>query len=88
MLYNFEWDPHKAKLSIRKHHRAFEQAAEVFRDPLALSVYDDEHSQSEDRMDYDGKKLFWKHPRCNAYVSGRGCGCSQNSRHFRKKGNA
>ena len=27
----------------------FEEAATVFRDPLALSIYDDEHGEDEDR---------------------------------------
>jgi len=47
--YNFEWDPDKAKLNQRKHGVGFEQAATVFRDPRALSVFDDAHSQTEER---------------------------------------
>ena len=49
MNYNFEWDPDKAKLNQRKHGVGFEQAATVFRDPRALSVFDAAHSQSEER---------------------------------------
>ena len=49
MNYNFEWDPDKAKLNQRKHGIGFEQAATVFRDPRALSVFDETHSQTEDR---------------------------------------
>ena len=49
MNYNFEWDPDKAKLNQRKHGVGFEQAATVFRDPRALSVFDDAHSQTEER---------------------------------------
>ncbi len=33
----------------RKHGVSFEQAATVLRDPLALSLYDDEHSEIEER---------------------------------------
>ncbi len=33
----------------RKHRVSFEQGATVFRDPRAASLYDDEHSETEDR---------------------------------------
>ena len=49
MQYNFEWDPGKARSNRRKHRIGFEQAATVFADPRALSVYDAEHSGAEDR---------------------------------------
>lgn len=49
MQYNFEWDPEKAKRNLQKHGVAFEQAASVFRDPLVLSIYDEEHSGSGER---------------------------------------
>lgn len=49
MHYNFEWDPMKAKQNIRKHKVSFERAAMIFRDPYMISMFDDEHSQSEDR---------------------------------------
>jgi len=47
--YNFEWHPEKAESNRRKHGVSFEQAASVLRDPRALSVYDREHSDAEDR---------------------------------------
>ena len=49
MNYDFEWDPDKAKLNRRKHGVLFDQAATVFRDPRAVSVFDDAHSKTEDR---------------------------------------
>ncbi len=49
MQYNFEWDPEKAKINWRKHKVRFEHAATVFRDPLAISIFDNEHSDYEDR---------------------------------------
>ena len=49
MQYNFEWDLEKAKTNIRKHKISFEQASTIFRDPRAISIYDHEHSNSEDR---------------------------------------
>lgn len=47
--YSFEWDPNKAVENRRKHGIGFEQAATVFRDKLAVSIYDEEHSEDEDR---------------------------------------
>jgi uncharacterized DUF497 family protein len=47
--YNFEWDPIKARENLRKHKVSFERGAEIFLDPLALSIYDKEHSRTEDR---------------------------------------
>jgi uncharacterized DUF497 family protein len=47
--YDFEWDPEKARANTTKHDVAFELAATVFRDPLALTVFDGEHSEAEER---------------------------------------
>ncbi len=47
--YDFEWDPVKAKANRRKHGVGFDQAATVFRDPRALSLFDDVHSKNEER---------------------------------------
>ena len=47
--YDFEWDPEKARRNRRKHRVGFEQGAMVFRDPRAASLYDDDHSETEDR---------------------------------------
>ena len=49
MEYNFEWNPEKAGKNRQKHGVNFEQAATVFRDPHALSIYDVDHSGTEDR---------------------------------------
>ena len=49
MKYDFEWDPAKAKANCQKHGVVFEHAATVFQDPRAVSVFDDEHSNAEDR---------------------------------------
>ena len=48
-VYHFEWDPAKARTNATKHGVTFQRATLVFRDPLALSVYDAEHSDTEDR---------------------------------------
>lgn len=49
MNYNFEWDPKKAQYNRDKHDVAFDEAATVFRDAKALSVFDPDHSETEDR---------------------------------------
>ena len=47
MRYTFEWDPSKAKLNLRNHKISFERAAEIFLDPLAVSIFDEEVSLSK-----------------------------------------
>ena len=47
--YNFEWDPIKARDNPEKHGVAFDEAATVFKDPNAISIYDPDHSETEDR---------------------------------------
>lgn len=47
--YNFEWDPKKAQDNRDKHDVAFDEAVTVFRDSKALSVFDPDHSATEDR---------------------------------------
>lgn len=49
MRYEFNWDPNKERLNLRNHHVSFRQAATVFRDPNHLSMYDEEHSEDEER---------------------------------------
>jgi hypothetical protein len=49
LRYNFEWDPAKERENTRKHKVSFRRAATVFRDPNQLSIYDEEHSEQEDR---------------------------------------
>lgn len=49
MEYRFEWDPVKARQNLRKHGVSFERAVQVFLDPLMLSIYDEEHSDEEER---------------------------------------
>ncbi len=48
-VYRFEWDPQKARANVTNHEVSFELAATVFRDPLQVSVYDEDHSESEER---------------------------------------
>ncbi len=55
--YTFEWDPKKAASNRRKHGIGFEQATLVFSDSLALSIYDEEHSETEERWITLGKTV-------------------------------
>jgi uncharacterized protein len=54
---NLEWDPDKAKQNLRKHGITFGQAATVLLDPLALNLYDEEHSLGEDRWVTQGRSI-------------------------------
>jgi uncharacterized DUF497 family protein len=45
----FEWDVRKAIANLRKHGVDFEDAATVFRDPLAITYEDPDHSVAENR---------------------------------------
>lgn len=47
--YHFEWDATKAASNQRKHEISFDLAATVFRDPLMVSIPDEEHSETEER---------------------------------------
>jgi uncharacterized DUF497 family protein len=47
--YNFEWDPIKAGKNYSKHRISFELAATIFLDPNTITIYDSDHSKSEDR---------------------------------------
>jgi uncharacterized DUF497 family protein len=43
----FEWDPNKAAANLTKHGLAFEDAAAMFADPLAITFPDPDHSAEE-----------------------------------------
>jgi uncharacterized DUF497 family protein len=47
--FNFEWDPAKARANLKKHGVSFEAAVAIFRDPHALSVFDEGHNDDEER---------------------------------------
>ena len=53
----FEWDGNKERSNIQKHGITFEQASYVFADQFALSLFDNEHSDNEDRWILLGKSL-------------------------------
>ena len=47
--FNFEWDPNKARSNKREHGVGFEESATVFLDPMAVTTYDPDHSETEER---------------------------------------
>ena len=46
----FEWDDGKAEINLTKHGVSFTEASTVFGDPLAVTFFDPDHSDDEDRF--------------------------------------
>lgn len=72
-MIQFEWDPAKARVNLRKHGVPFREAASVFRDPLAITIYDPDHSQEEDRFiifgfSGSGRLLMVAHTDCGERI--------------------
>ncbi len=44
----FEWDEDKAAINAAKHGVSFDEAIEVFDDPLRVEIFDDDHSLDEE----------------------------------------
>jgi uncharacterized DUF497 family protein len=49
LTYHFDLDPVKARRNLADHKVSFRLATTVFRDALALTVFDEEHSENEER---------------------------------------
>jgi len=49
MRIDFDWDPAKAANNAAKHGVTFEEATQVFRDPLARSILDRDSAPGEER---------------------------------------
>jgi uncharacterized DUF497 family protein len=47
--YEFDWDENKAAINLGKHGVDFQEAMTVILDPLAMTFFDTEHSQDEER---------------------------------------
>lgn len=45
----FEWNPEKALINLRKHNISFQEAATVFDDSLSVTFPDPDHSIGENR---------------------------------------
>ena len=62
----YEWDSRKASNNERKHRVTFVEATSVFRDPMALTFSDPDHSEEEQReitvgMSDKGRIIFVSH---------------------------
>lgn len=62
----FEWDPKKAAANARKHRVTFDEAMTVFADGRAITAFDPDHSDDEDRFltigtSADGRVLVVNH---------------------------
>ena len=59
---NYEWDTTKNLKNIEKHKVSFEQAVSALEDPHRLFLYDEAHSQNDDRYivigNAEGRILF------------------------------
>ena len=45
----FVWDPAKEKINIQKHKITFTESCYVFADKYSLTLFDEKHSENEDR---------------------------------------
>ncbi len=45
----FDWNPRKAESNLSKHATSFDEAMTVFEDGDALTIFDEDHSDDEDR---------------------------------------
>jgi len=45
----FEWDPRKSNVNLKKHGISFHEASTIFGDPLAITFNDPDHSVGEHR---------------------------------------
>jgi len=49
-MFRFDYDPQKARSNVKKHGVSFDEAITMFRDPLASTLPDDQHSFAEERF--------------------------------------
>ena len=57
-VQEFDWDPAKEASNIRKHGITFEEASTVFDDIYGRFIYDDDHSDNEERFLLLGRSLL------------------------------
>lgn len=50
MEMNFKWDPLKAEVNYKNHTVSFNEATTVFDDECGITIYDPDHSETEDRF--------------------------------------
>ena len=57
MAQSYEWNPIKERLNITKHGVDFTEAKSVFADEYALVLFDEDHSEDEERFVILGTSL-------------------------------
>ncbi len=72
-MVQFEWDPAKAKMNLRKHGIAFREAATVLWDPLDITIFDPDHSNEKNRFitfgfSTAGRLLMVAHTECGKRI--------------------
>ena len=55
LTYHFDWDPIKARRNLADHKVSFQLAGTLFGDSLAITVFDEGHSEGEERWITLGK---------------------------------
>ena len=55
MELTFEWDPVKERSNLKSHNVTFKEATTVFNDEHGITIFDPDHSDSEDRLIIFGK---------------------------------
>jgi len=58
MELNFEWDPNKARNNFKNHAVSFKEATSVFDDEQGITIFDPDHSESEDRFIVFGRSAM------------------------------
>ncbi len=91
VVYHFDWDPAKARLNVANHGVTFQLATTVLRDPLALTVYDEAHSETEERwvtLGDAGAGREWAVSGGGAYLTGAEPHGVCRAHHLRTSGRA
>ena len=56
----FDWDEEKNKLNLLKHKITFEEASTVFNDENSVMLFDENHSEDEERFYILGLDLYFR----------------------------
>lgn len=88
----FEWNPDKAVINLRKHNVSFQEATTVFGDALSVTFPDPEHSIGENRyviigMSESGNLLVVSHTdreNCTRIINARSA--TRQERRFYEEG--
>jgi uncharacterized DUF497 family protein len=58
MELTFEWDPSKSRKNLKDHDVSFSEATTVFNDESGITIFDPDHSDSEDRFIIFGRSAI------------------------------